>query len=301
LSFELHTGWNAYTLHDAISRAIDSSFPHFFQVTSETSFIVQEDRLEYDLTVGTNTTYGGDGYVTYSPYMMLLVEFERPDNMQTGTCGTAGAVTTIYCTNADLSDVVSNPTNYLVSIYDGTGRGQYRRVVSANNTTKLVTISSGSTNWGTAPDTTSKFALWSPTDETYAWKRTFAVRFDKKDWPSKFWLPGTNSSLYGIRMRIRYVHKPAALTSETDTTVVPPEFIIPKALSYLYDERMTNNKFDRQRYDSESTKYKEAAEEYAQFYGWQMPHGTPWMDHDIRNLSGYIADPAGDPLNWRSR
>jgi hypothetical protein len=102
-------------------------------------------------------------------------------------------------------------------------------------------------------------------------------------------------------MRIRYVHKPAALTSETDTTVVPPEFIIPKALSYLYDERMTNNKFDRQRYDSESTKYKEAAEEYAQFYGWQMPHGTPWMDHDIRNLSGYIADPAGDPLNWRSR
>lgn len=296
--YELQTGWNAYEIHQAIDRAIDEAFPNFFTIQEDETLIVQEDKLDYALTQGTNSTNGGDTYLTYVPYRILRIEFEQPHNAQTGTAQ-AGAATTITASaTADLSDVASNPTHYLVSIYDGTGKGQFRRPTSASNTTKVVTISTGTTDWVTTPSTDSKYCIWNIYDQTYDWIQTYAARFDRKDWPTEIHFPNNYHTVYGFRMRITYVAKPAALTTDASTTVVPSEFCVNKALEFLYTKRIQSNRFDRQRYSDLAEAHKLKAEEYRRMYAWQMPQGSPWQEGDLRGSVGYLTEP-GDPLAWR--
>ena len=296
--YEFHTGWNAYDIHLAIDRAIEEAFPHFFGVQTDEILIVQEDKLNYAITQGTNATNGGTGYFTYNPYKILKVWFEQPYRAQTGTA-TAGAVTTITAADdADLSDVATNPTNYYISIYDGTNRGEWRRIVSASNTTKVITISSGATNWTVAPDETSKYAIVDRVNEAYDWRQTFAVKFDRKEWPTEFYLPNRYQSVYGFRMKIEYVYKPPALTSDSDTTPVPPEFIHNKALSLLFMRRIQSNRFDRVRFSDLAEQHEAKARAYLNSNAWQVPQGTPWQEFNVENSGGYLPEP-GDPMGWR--
>jgi hypothetical protein len=292
--YELLTGWSAYSIHDAINSAISKAFPAFFQVTQDETLVVQDFRLDYALTVGTNATNGSDGYLTYAPYRILSIEVERPSLAKTGGVASSSSTTVTVETTMDISDVTSA---WYVSVYDGTGRGQYRKVIS--KTGQQITISSGSTPWTTNPDTTSKVHVWDPTDEKRKWTPLWAVKFDRKEWPSVMYLAQNYPGANGCRLRITYIHKPAEMTTDASTTVVPEEFIIPFAISILAGERIPNNKYDRDRYTKMRADYMAEAEEYKRNYYWNTPQGTPWQEEDPVGMVGYFPEP-GDPLGWRS-
>ena len=291
--YEIHTGWNAFSIHAAINRAIDKAFPAFFQVTQDETLVIQEYRLDYALTAGTNTANGSDGYLTYSPFRILSVEVERPTLSKTGAVASCTATTITVESTMDISDVTSA---WYVSVYDGTGRGQIRKVISKSG--QAIVVSSGTTDLTTTLDTTSRVHVWDPTDEKRSWIPLWAIKFDRKEWPTVMYLAQNYPGANGCRLRITYINKPAALTADASTTVVPTEYIVPYAVSILAGQRISLNKYDRERYTRMRVDYMAEAEEYKRTNYHQMPQGTPWQETDRVGIVGYFPEP-GDPLNWR--
>ena len=292
--YEILTGWNVYSIHNAINRAIEKAFPAFYDLAEEELLVLQEDRLEYSLAPGTAVANGSDGVLNYAPYKILNVAIERPSKSKTGNVASAAATTVTLETGVDLTDVTSS---WYASVYDGTGRGQFRKVISV--TGQQVTISSGATNWTTTPDTTSKIHLWDPTDEVYRWNPIWAVKFDRKAYPTLMHFSQRYPGAYGCRIRLRYIYKPAALTTEDSTTVVPAEFIVPYAVSMLAGERAGLNKYDRDRYTKMRVDFMTEAEQFKANNYWNIPQGTAWQERDPVGRVGYFPEP-GDPLGWRS-
>jgi hypothetical protein len=170
-----------------------------------------------------------------------------------------------------------------------------RKVISVAG--QGVVVSSGTTNLTTTLDTTSRVYLWDPTDEMRRWVPIWAIKFDRKEWPTVMYLSRNYSGANGSRMRIKYIHKPAALTTDASTTIIPEEYIIPYAVAILAGERIPLNKYDRDRYTKMRADYMAEAEEYKNNMYWNTPQGTPWQESDPSTSIGYLSEP-GDPLNW---
>ncbi len=279
-TYELHTGWTGFELNDAINAAIDSSFPAFFDVTSDETTCACEDTLEYSLAG-----------LAITPWKMLTIWVEQPTNAVTGLVATADATHVTLASTDTCADMETFPTNYTVNIYDGKGKGQVRTPSAYNNTTKQVTVAA----WTTTPDTTSKYKYYDKTAQLQDWQRLFPVRFDQKDWPSKMYFTSRYSDLWGNRFRLQYLNKPLALALEDSTTVVPSEYIILKALSLLYANRSNVNRFDRSRFGQMAQQFAQEAEKYKREHMWSPPPASFWADHEA---GGRYPPTDGDPMGW---
>ena len=85
-TYELLDVWNASEIHDAINRAIQEAFPAFFDIVTDETLVVQEDKIQYDLSS-----------LTTAPFQIDNVYIEQSATIMRGTA--AGGVAT-YLTTA---------------------------------------------------------------------------------------------------------------------------------------------------------------------------------------------------------
>lgn len=281
-AYEIHTRFTATDLHAAINRAIEESFPSFFDTAEDESIILKEDTLEYDLSAVSNLWY------------VTKVWVERATS---SLVGTAQASAASYLTAASGQDISNVDSNWKVSIYAGTGAGQLRSVSTADNTTKRVTPTAV---WTTTPDTTSKYRLWDPTSQLVEWARMSAIKFDSAEYPSTMRFVRRYPSCYGLRVRLQCLKRPTALTVEASTTIIPAEYILHKALSILYGTLANDNRYDRQRFSQLEEYHRQYAETYIRKRAFRHPAGTFWQADDRRGIGG-VDETIGDPLNWFGR
>lgn len=274
--YEIHDIWNAYEIHNAINRAIQAGIPDFFDIVTDETLTTKEDTLEYTISGLTNR-----------PWIISEVWIEKPYNSMTGTA-TAGAATSITDSSADFSDVDSS---YRVSIYDGTGAGQLR-TCSSGTSAGVINIS---TAWTTNPDTTSKYRVWDTAEQRSQWYRLTSAGFDKTEYPNTLYLPKLYSNLYGVRIRLIYATDPLELDDDSDTTIVPKEFIIHKAIEFLAASRINYRKSDREHFAILEQVHKEKAESFRLKHGNYM-NTTMWQEYDVGRPSAIPSD--GDPLGW---
>jgi hypothetical protein len=95
-----------------------------------------------------------------------------------------------------------------------------------------------------------------------------------------------------MRIRIEYLVHPTGLTAETDTTLVPKEYIVARACSILHGQAISDNRFNREMHYAESVRYQQRADE---ILGRFHPHTldiTVWEDQDSQYRDTL------DPLGW---
>lgn len=274
--YEIHTHWNAYEIHHAINRAISDAGRVWPNTVTDETLILQTDKLDYDLTA-----------LSIRPWILAKLFIENRGNVKRGTVVSATSTTATLESSSLFTDIVTY-ANWRISIYEGTGAGQIR-TLSASSGAQLT----GLTAWTTTPDSTSKYALWDSTEDLRGWVMLDTYRTDAKEYPSTLYLAGRYSSHYGMRMRLEYMSMPAELSAEADTTIIPSQYIIPKAISYMYGQMAPDTKVDRDIYMNESERYKKQADEYLAL---NMPH-KPDVTLKRPQRSTDLLEPS-DPLGW---
>jgi hypothetical protein len=274
-TYEILSIFSPYEIHEAINRAIQTGFPSFFDTINDETLIVCDDKIAYDIST-----------LTVRPWTVLNVWVERNTTRSVGTA-TATSATSLTDSTADFSDV---STDWKISIYDGKGAGQIRSVSSVTGTTQINVAT-----WTTTPDTTSKYAIWNPTEQEQDWCKLARVRFDQKEYPTTMYMPTVHTSVLGLRFRLQYTCIPADLSTDAGTTVVPSEYIINQALGFLCGSRVNNNRADRQRYQVLEQRYFEKAEIYKKQHAFRHPDISLWMEAESNNM---VAQTPDDPLDW---
>lgn len=255
--YEIHSIFNAFEIHGAINRAIEDAFPAFFDYISDYTNIIQEDTLRYQIS-----------NLIHVPWKVTKVWVEHNEEKITGTA-TSGGASTLTDSGSKFGEVTSG---WLVSIYGGTGTGQIRIVDSATATEITVTSA-----WTTNPDSTSKYMVWDPSSETMQWEQVLSARFDSKEYPTYLYLTKSFPNSIGLRMRLEYITRPIPLVAESSTTVVPKEFIINKALSILFGQKVNDNRADRNRFANLEEYRRQLAEQYRAARAFEQPSITVWQ------------------------
>jgi hypothetical protein len=270
--YEIHSIFNANEMHNALNTAMDAAFPAFYDSVVDSSLVILENKLTYDLTA-----------LTSLPWKIFSVWRERVTNVERSTV-TSAASTTLVDSSKTFSTVT---TDYYVSIYEGKGVGQIRQVTGIPTPGTLSVAA-----WTTTPDTTSKYALWNPAKEQLLWERVFNARFDSKEFPSTLWLSATYPESLGLRIRLQYVARCSPLTLDSQSTVVPQEYVMGLALEQLYLSMMNDNRADRQRYKDLAEDFKKRSEDYRRFHAFQPPDTTVWLDAETNGV------PSENPMEW---
>lgn len=278
--FEIMSGWSPFEIHDAINRAIESAFPHFFDTVEDTTITFSENTLTYALTG-----------LAVRPWKLMAVYLGKPGSASFGIAQTGGASSITASATHDLSAVEAG---WAVSIYGGTNAGENRTISTADNLTKVIATS---TPWTATPDSTSKYMIWDPSDQEEDWHRIISVRTDAKDWPSTLYFPEKHDDYLGHSLKLVYLAKPSQLTTDTATTTVPEEYVRLKALSFLYSARIGNNRYDRARYSQMAQDMAQQAELYKRSNMWQPTPGTVWGAGEPATQTSYVAVD-GNPLDW---
>lgn len=277
--YEIHSIHSANSIHAALNRAIREGFPSFFDVVTDESLILNEYQLEYDLTA-----------LTSLPHRIKKVFRETNGNSVTRGTATSGGATTLVDTHL-IGQLGAVTTNYKLSIYAGTGKGQQRQVVSVTDATGTITVAA----WTTNPDSTSKYSLWDPTIQRREWDHVLAARFDNKAWPSKLYLYKVPTFEWGLRIRLQYTARCAQLAAETDTTITPEAYLVDKALAILFKTMVNDNRADRQRYAALTDEHEKAAMDFMQRRAFVEPDGTLWQDYE--EGAQYLN--TMNPLGWK--
>ncbi len=272
-TYEIHSLWNALEIHKAINDSIHDVERIFLDTLTDQNFVIQENILHYDLTA-----------LARDPYLVNKVWIEQPSTIRRGQLVSATATSATLESSSLLTDV---DTNWMISIYAGTGKGQVRAVAS------VVGAGVNVTAWTTQPDSTSKYALWNANQETYGWYPFTRVRFDAKEFPSTMYFVTRPVSFLGMRIRLEYSTLPAELSTETDTTTVPETFLTFSAIAKLHSDKVGDSRADRELHFGEAKRYGEMAEAYMMRNTPHRPDRMIFTD----NEGAYRTD-LGDPLNW---
>lgn len=243
--FEIQSGWNAIDILHAINRSITEAGRSFPETVEDKTLILQTDKLEYDISTLSSKT----------PWIITKVFVEHRGNVQRGEIQSATG-TTFTVENSGVFTNVVTASNWRVSIYDGTGAGQIRALVSTSGAEGTVAA------WTTNPDSTSRYALWDAAEDMTGWIPYDGYRLDNKEFPSTLYLNSRVETLYGMRIAIEFMALPSELSAETDTTIIPEGYIIPASLSFLYGQRIPHTKADKEVYYAESERYLKMAEKY---------------------------------------
>jgi hypothetical protein len=273
--YEIHDLWNAYEIHEAINQAIRDVRRTFIETITDETLIVQEDVLAYALSS-----------LTRAPFVISRVYLEQPSSVYRGQLTAAGATTATVENAGILTGVTSS---WKISIYDGTGKGQIRNISSVASAVATVSVA-----WTTQPDSTSKYALWNPTEQTYDWYPWDALRYDSsKEFPDYLYFSMRPTDFYGMRIRIEYVALPQELSAEADVTYVPTSYLLPSVVSKLHGQKIGDNRSDRDLHFGEARRYAEMAE------GWMIRNAPHRPDVGmLRQHSNKYQPNAENPLNW---
>lgn len=274
--YEIHSIWNATEIRQAINRAIGDGGRIWQDTVTDETLIVQEDKLSYSLS-GLSTR----------PWIVAKVYVESNPTVKRGTLASATA-TGFTVENSTILTDLTTASNWRISIYDGTGKGQLRTITSVSGAVGVVPI------WTTTPDSTSKYAIWDTTEDVDAWPKLDTYRVDSPEYPSVLYLSSGNSlpSYLGLRFRIEYMAVPLELSLETDTTIIPMGYILPKAISYLYGQSTLDINVDRDTTLAEADRYKKQADE---FLAMNLPHKPDIALKYSDYPSSFTSD---NPLDW---
>lgn len=277
--YEIHSRWSAASLHEALNHAIDQAFPAFYGVTVDETIPVQRDTVQYSLPSDV--------------YRVLRMWIGQQSTLARGTA-TAGGGSTL--TDSGQAWTTNAFASQKLSIVWGTGKGQIRTISS--NTGTVLTVSAA---WTTQPSTDSVYMIWENLRQPYDWMDLIAVRFDRPEYPTTFYLPMTFSAWEGLPIRVEYLYKPPAFAGATaalldaDTTPVPAGYLYPKAMAYLHALRTEiGATVDRQRHMDSMVAWETVAENYKQNEGWRAPQSTVWRGQDVGVM--YRSYPVDYPL-----
>ena len=264
-TYEIHTGFTADQIHDAINSAIEDGFPEFFEVTTDETTALTQDTLEYTLP-GT-------------PYFVLSMWLESVNEKDKGTASVdpSGSVTQLIDTSKSWDADEWNGMS--VAIYHGTGKGQHA-VITDTSPPDTLRIAAWLGTGTSAPDATSKYVIKDITEEVADWHRIVAARFDQTFYPTTTYLTSRYSAHAGHSLRVVYVAKPARLTTDSSTTVVPREYIIRKALAYLHASRIGDSRADSDRHRYLQQMYESMAEVYKLQNKFRLPKSTMWIEQE---------------------
>lgn len=271
--YEIHSIWNAEDLHEAINRAIKTSRQSFFRSVIDETSCIKEDILEYDIS----------GF-SVTPWVINKIYIELPSNV-IKFIASAGAATTVTApANVDLTAV--NNT-WIVTIYNGTGAGQVRNVVSVAG--QIITVAT----WTTNPDSTSVMAVFDPSESS--WYPMHRFHTDALEYPAKVRLAMRNPDFYGGRFRYEYLGVSAELTTEVSTTIIPEEYLVNKACSILHGQVLNGTKADKEAHYAEFKRYQEEADSYLVR---NAPHAPSILiRHPDAHVNALGRD-RDDPLGW---
>lgn len=254
--YEIFSGWSPSEIHDAINDAILYATRIFPQQVEDNSMVWCEDKMAYDLTS-----------LSSKVFKVYKVWAERANSVIRGKAASGGATSlTISEAAGTISSVTSD---YLISIYAGTGAGQIRNVSSVAGTQVNVSAS-----WTTNPDGTSKYAIWNPNVQVYDWSPLDIFYVDTPEFPSTLRIRTRLQSYYGLRIKIQYQYLETGLTSDSSTTTIPQSFIVPYACSQLHGMRIASPKADRDLHFAEMQRFREIAAAYMTVNSPRKPQTT---------------------------
>lgn len=274
-TYELLGVFSPNEIHQAINRAIQDGYPAFFDTVYLKEVVICKDKITYDLTS-----------LSKRPWLIYQAYLEPNINSRQGIA-TGATSLTLVDSSANFSDVTSS---WKISIYDGKGAGQLRSISSVSGTT--LNISSA---WTTTPDTTSYYCIWNPLEEMTDWYRLSYLRSDAKEYPSEMYLDRRFMSNYGLRIGLLCSVMADTLVNETDTTVVPKEYIVYQAAAYMAEAAIGDNRSDRQRFTTMEALFSQRAQTYRQLKQFRHPPTIRWAE-DPNNNSGYLS--TENPLGW---
>lgn len=272
--YEITSHFSPSEIHQSINRAIRDGFPAFFDEVSDETLVLQEDKLTYDLST-----------LNKKPWTVIDVSLERPSSSYRGIATGAGS-NSLTDSSANFSSDVN--TDWVVTIYGGSGSGQVRSVASATSNQIVV-----STNFSPSISVGSKYLLYNPLKETRIWYDLTRLKFDQVEYPTRMYLSSIPTPYLGSRLRIRYTTAPSDLNADTDETSVPAEFIINKAMAILCKSRANDNRADRIKYLDLYRMYSQEAEMVRRLRSFQPPSATLWQEPNWDNNL-----PLENPMGW---
>lgn len=285
---ELLTIWPAHQVHDAINTAIRDTYKNFPDIVKDETIIVQENKLSYTVS----------GLATV-PAVVLSVHLEVSGTSQTGQMSsTNDSDATAIGDNGFLDNTLEtsdyDSTEFMISFYNSTGvaGGEFQNIASVDTDLHTFTMTS---DWGTVPDTGSKYCIWKPNEEEYPWKRIVDAKFNQPEHPDVMYLASLWPEYYGMRIRLTYTAQETSLDTDDAETTVPRLYIKYKALAYMHDLLVGDNKFDENLHARQAEYYDRLARDYSDRNPRRRPQGTLWQEHDPAAPSG---SPRDNPLGW---
>lgn len=275
-TFELYEIWSPTFIHESINDAIRDSWRTFPDLQIDENLVIQENKQSYDISTLNSSR---------APASVLQIFVERNITGKTGQITSVTDSDNFGDTNMDLSDVTASTassSDWAVSIYEGTGKGQLFELSAADTATQIFTVAASAT---TNPDTTSKIRLWNKNEEDVNWYPLLPVKFDRYEHPNTMYVQGQASAFHGYRFRIIYIPQPLTLSADTDETSVPEFFVKHKALAAMHDSLVEDNRADSRRHMQIAENHDQIARDYALRHPRRLPDGTVWDEGTF--YSGY--------------
>ena len=293
-TYEIWGLWPPSDVHQKINMALRSAWRFFPNVVVNEQVIIQQDVTQYGiLSSDLNNLDTDQDFPSVAEMLQIYIEQSR--NVVTGRITSVVGFTQFsdsnneWTTNA-AGDVAN--TDFLISFYDGPGQGGIREI-SAWDTNGSFTVD---TDVDATLTTNTLYAIWNPSSDQVDWYRLTSARFDQIENPSELYLTQLYPQAHGMRMRFVYTAQTTDLALDTDETVVPEEYLVYKALSFLYDELVGDNRHDRSSHAGLAEYYDGLAAKFAQDEGRQLPAATLWTEVDVGAYDGYGHD--ANPLMW---
>ncbi len=214
-----------YELRQLVSRGditqvlgdlISESWPDYYDYKTDTSSIIEEDKMDYALPSDFNTEES-----------VLVEVLAEHSNVKTSGQVTSSSQVGKTITDTTQSWTVNHWIEYPheIAIYSGDGKGQRFTIVS--NTATAITVSEA-------------IATAISADDYYVIRRT-----DEAAWRTEVYaerIPGyirdkylNNATFWGSRLVIRYLARHATYTT------LPTEWVVPRACFRLYANKMTTS------------------------------------------------------------
>ena len=278
---EIHEMWAPHEIHNAINKSIRLGSRVFSEITEDDkTFCIADEMLEYDLSD-----------LHQPPRRIFSVWVEQ---VATELSGTVDSGSSTYLEVAAWAGELSDAdTDWILSIYDGTGKGRCRSVASVDNDSGGVTLTAD-TYLALGAIVGSKVKLWDRNKQVYDWIPLTIGRTNKREFPDYFRLTRNYPEHLGRRIRIVYAADPGALTSDSQTTKVNEDFIVHKSLSILHDSLVGDNRFNQNKHANLAEYHDQLAAGILRDFMRRLPQRQ--MMHQTHPAPS--VSPSDNPLGW---
>lgn len=269
-------------LHKSINEAIMASRGFFFRVNNDKTLFLQEDKLTYSLT-----------NITPTPWVVQKVWLERPTTMYRGEVSAAGS-NYVEIDGLEADDDEFN--DFLITVYGGDASGEYGTIADTLTDNRLEI----SGTWGTTPSVGDKVAWYNTSEELLPPYGIPAIDWPALYWPDEFRLRRLYRGYEGARFILQCVAPPQELSDDTDTSVVPVEYLKWAVGSSVFNKLRTKPKVvDDGRYRTAFIDWDQIAQQELRRLAFTMPADTFWERDDMSSSRTVGLGPQQqNPLDW---